>query len=656
MTLDTKAIQKAAMTPGTVTALLLGLIIGVVAFGIFIRPPATQAESAQFQKPYPMPHQYWATTDEFYVFASGGQQGGMYVYTVPSMKYLSEIPIFATDQAWGWTPENPEIRSLFTNPWTGDVVERGDTHHPAMSKTDGVYDGRWVFINDKMYGRIARVGLDTFRTEQILWMPNITGGVHGFHVGPDSELAVLNIEHEQVPDQVILDHLGLEVDLIEGPYVAGFNGVVIDGLPGGDGTMEVGWQVWSPWQHDMARIGWGASDGWIVNTSYNTERALSAVPMFGREQDYLYFWNIASIEQAIADGKYVTTEQAPDVPVISWEDVEVYMTEIPLNPHGLDISPTGKYILTSGKATTLVVAIDFDMVLDAIAAKDFQGEEFGIPILTTESIREATMDLGLGPTHIEFDNNGFAYIGFFVDSDAKKIAMGGPYAEKHGLEPWKVVDVLPAHYSIGHILVPGGDMAEPYGQYFIAMNKLAKDSFLPHGPLVTENHELYAIGDVPGKLVDQMPLGPETHYSQAIPVSLITDKVKGVYALPAETEPPRVEYDYTNEVVTVYMDVVRSWFTPDMFTVPQGWTVQMQMTSQEQALDITHGLALEGYDVVASLDPGEIKDLEFIADKEGVHWYYCIWFCSELHMEMRGRMIVIPQDEWTPDMEWQPAG
>jgi nitrous-oxide reductase len=137
---------------------------------------------------------------------------------------------------------------------------------------------------------------------------------------------------------------------------------------------------------------------------------------------------------------------------------------------------------------------------------------------------------------------------------------------------------------------------------------------------------------------------------------LITDKVKGVYALPAETEPPRVEYDYTNEGVTVYMDVVRSWFTPDMFTVPQGWTVQMQMTSQEQALDITHGLALEGYDVVASLDPGEIKDLEFVADKDGVHWYYCIWFCSELHMEMRGRMIVIPQDEWTPDMEWQPAG
>ncbi|MDP7545627.1 MAG: hypothetical protein QGG31_07650, partial [Anaerolineales bacterium] len=135
MTVDTQAVKKAVITPGIVTALVLGLIVGVVTFGIVLRPEVTLTGDSQFNRPYPLPHQYWATTDEFYVFASGGQQGGFYVYGVPSMKYLSEIPIFATDQAWGWTPENPEIRSLFTNPWTGEIVERGDTHHPSMSKT-----------------------------------------------------------------------------------------------------------------------------------------------------------------------------------------------------------------------------------------------------------------------------------------------------------------------------------------------------------------------------------------------------------------------------------------------------------------------------------------------------------------------------------------
>jgi nitrous-oxide reductase len=263
------------------------------------------------------------------------------------------------------------------------------------------------------------------------------------------------------------------------------------------------------------------------------------------------------------------------------------------------------------------------------------------------------MDLGLGPTHIEFDDKGYAYVGFFVDSDTKKIPMGGAYAELHDDEPWKVVDVIPAHYSVGHLMVPGGDSATPYGKYLVVMNKLAKDTFLPHGPLVTENHELTYIGETPGKLIDQMALGPETHYSQAIPVNLITPNVKGVYELPEVTETPRVEYDYDNQVVTVYMDIVRSWFTPGMFTVPQDWTVNITMTSQEQALDITHGLAMDNYDIVASIDPGEIKQIEFVADKDGVHWFYCIWFCSELHMEMRGRMIVIPQDDWTPDMEWK---
>ncbi|MAG35764.1 MAG: hypothetical protein CL878_05905 [Dehalococcoidia bacterium] len=651
MAIDGAALRRRFLSPGTVAASLAGLLIGVVVFGFIIRPTTSALSGAsEYGRPYPMPHQYWANTDEFYVFASGGQQGGLYVYGVPSMKYLSEIPIFAEDEAWGWTTEDPQVKAMMTNPWTGKVATRGDTHHPAMSRQNAEYDGRWVFVNDKMYGRVGRVDLDTFRTGQILWIPNITGGIHGHGIGPDSKLIGVNIEHEQAPDPVISNHLGLEVDPIKGPYVGGFVGINV----ADDGTMKNAWQVWSPWQHDMLRIGWGLSDGWVINTSYNTERATSAVPMFGSEQDYLYFWNLASIEKAIAERKYVTTPQAPDVPVISWKDVEVYMTTIPLNPHGVDVSPTGRYLLTGGKATTLVAALDFEKVLQAIQEKRFTGEEFGIPIIEQDFVRSATMDLGLGPTHVEFDDKGFAYVGFFVDSDNKKVPLGPPYTEKHGMEAWKVADVLPAHYSVGHLLVPGGDSASPYGKYFISMNKLTKDTFLPHGPMRTENHELYDVSQIPAKLIDQMALGPETHYSQAIPVAMIAPKTQAVYAPPTTVEQPRVEYDYDSETVRVYMEVVRSFFTPDAFTVPEGWHVVLKMTSREQALDITHGFAVDGYDVAVSLDPGEVKEVTLVADKPGVHWFYCLWFCSELHMEMRGRMIVIPEGEWSPALEWQP--
>jgi len=633
--------------PYLLATLFLGLLIGVGVSAPLIARPG-QAATNPYQRPYPFPHRYWAEKDEFYVFASGGQQGGLYVYGIPSMKLLAEIPIFTPDQAWGWRPEDPVGRDVLNNPWAGELVTVGDTHHPFISKTNGVYDGRWVFINDKMYGRAARVDLKTFRTAQVLWVPNIVGGLHGFHGSPNTDLLIANAELEQFPLEFVeyLRQRGVDLELIPGPYGSAVIGISV----AADGTMSNAWQVWGPWQFDMGRVGWGVSDGWIINTSYNTERAVETVGMFAREEDYVFFWRRKSIQEAIAQGKYITTKQAPDVPVIAWDDVEVYAAKVPLNPHGIDVSPTGRYMLAGGKATSLVTAIDFEKVLQAIEQKRFIGEEFGVPILDPDFVNAAVMDLGLGPTHIEFDDQGYAYIAFFVDSDIKKVPLGEPYTRKHGQEPWKVAEVIPVHYSVGHLMVPGGDMAQPYGKYLISMNKLAKDSFIPHGPLITENHELFSIGS-PTRLIDQAPIPPETHYSQAIPVEML--KPLEVYTLPAQVAKPGVEYDYANKEVRVSMTAVRSFFTPNYFTVPEGWRVKMTVTNVEQTLDITHGLAVEGHDVSLSLDPGQVREIEFVAERPGVYWYYCIWFCSELHLEMRGRMIVVPQGEWSPDKEWK---
>ncbi len=639
-------------TAKTLAAVFFGVFIVAVIFAI-ARPggPVTVVSggSAQaggkYQRPYPMPHQWWKKTDEFYVFASGGQQCGIYVYTLPMMKYLAEIPVYCNDNAWGWNTEDPKVKKMLTNPWTGQLMDRGDTHHPALSKTKGVYDGRWLFIPDKINPRVARIDLKKFRTEEIVWIPNTNGGLHGDHISPESDLFAVNFEHEQDPAPEIKQHLGVQVDPEKGPYLAGFAGIKVDQ----DGRMSNAWQVWGPFQTDLMRIGWGKSDGWIINTTYNSERATNTVGMFKKDHDYVFLWNRASIEKAVADRKYVTTKQAPDVPVVSWKDVEVYAVPIPLNPHGVDISPTGKYAMVSGKATSTVTAVDLEKALQAARDKKFIGEDNGIPILDPKVVYAAQMDIGLGATHIEFDDKGYAYIGYFVDSDVKKVTMGAPYTDLHKKEPWKVAEVIPAHYSVGHLLVPGSDTAKPYGKYLVVMNKLTKDTFTPHGPLITENHELFTIGDGPAQLVDQMPLGPETHYSQAIPVSLV--KPDMVYEIPDKIETPRVEYDYDKKEARVYMGVVRSFFTPDAFNVPQGWKVKMVLTSEEEAFDITHGFTIDGYNVALSVDPGEVREVEFTADKAGVYWFYCMWFCSELHMEMRGRMIVIPESEWSKDKE-----
>jgi nitrous-oxide reductase len=627
-------------------------ISGVFVVALFIAGCGSDQSTTSnpYKRPYPMPHQYWQDNDEFYVFASGGQQGGFYVYGIPSMKLLQEIPMFEPTAATGWTVANPVVRDMLTNPYTGELVLSGDTHHPSISKTDGKYDGRWIFVNDKTYARVGRVNLSTFRTEEILWIPNVNGGQHGTHINPNTDLLVANIELEQYPVKKIRDYLDLEIDEIKGPYVSCLVGVDI----AEDGSMKNAWQVWGPWQYDLLRVGWGEMDGWLVNTAYNTERSTNVVGMFERPEDYIFYWNIESIKQAIRDGKYITTDEAPDVPVIAWRDVEVYAVPCPLNPHGVDISPTGTYSAVSGKATTIVRFTDFRKVKQAIAEKRFQGEEFGIKIIERDFVAH-DVDAGMGPTHIEFDNNGFAYVGFFVDSDVKKLSLGEPYTAKHQMEPWQVVDVIPAHYSVGHLLIPGGDTAEPYGKYLVIMNKLTKDTFLPHGPLITENHELFNIEGESALMIDQMPLPPETHYSQAIPVELIKNKIQKTYDLAKDFGETGVEYDYQKKEVRVKMNSVRSFFTPDWFTVPQGWKVNMSVANIEEALDISHGLAITEHDVMESLEPGDVKNIEFTAKRDGVYWYYCLWFCSELHMEMRGRMIVIPESRWDQSKEWKAA-
>ncbi len=629
-------------------ALMLMVIAVLTGFG---RKEKEAEETGKYQRPYPMPHQYWYQNDEYYVFASGGQQGGIFVYTIPTMKLLSEIPVFKTAPNWGWTLANPEVEKLLTNPYTGEVGVMGDSHHPALSRKNALYDGRWLFINDKVHARVAMIDLSSFRTVEMLWIPNVNGGAHGLHTSPNSDLVVTNIELEQYPDKKIIDYLGLDLDFVKGPYVSTVVGIDV----AENGSMSNAWQVWGPWQYDMVRIGWGETDGWIVNTTYNTERATDLIGMFSKPDDYIFLWNIASIRRAIEEGKYITTDEAPNVPVISWKDVEVYAVPCPTNPHGVDVAPGGRYLLSSGKATTIVRMYDFTKIKQAIEQKQFADEDFGVPVIDNELVA-VDIDAGLGPTHIDFDNRGFAYVAFFVDSDIKKITLGEPWTEKHGMEPARIVEEIPVHYSVGHLMVTGGDTAEPYGDYLISLNKLTKDTFAPHGPLYTENHELFDIKGDRARLVDQMPLPPETHYAQAIPINMIAPNVKTVYReAPEDAESDvGVEYDYTRKEVIIKMNVVRSFYNPDHFTVPEGWKVRIRLTSLESVEDISHGFALTGHDIIESLDPGEVKEVVFTPKEPGVFWYYCIWFCSELHLEMRGRMIVVPENQWNRSMEWTP--
>jgi nitrous-oxide reductase len=182
---------------------------------------------------------------------------------------------------------------------------------------------------------------------------------------------------------------------------------------------------------------------------------------------------------------------------------------------------------------------------------------------------------------------------------------------------------------------------------------MAQDRFSPVGPLLPQNFQLIDIsGNTMQILYDlPIPLG-EPHYAQMIKA----DKLKTIQAyVPAGTNPYTDEKDpgavasgeerieRNGNKVDVYMSVIRSHINPDFIEVNQGDEVTIHVTSLEQAYDQTHGFTIDMYNVNLSMEPGKYDEIKFTADRAGVFPYYCTEFCSALHLEMEGYMLVKPK-------------
>jgi nitrous-oxide reductase len=402
------------------------------------------------------------------------------------------------------------------------------------------------------------------------------------------------------------------------------------------GEMSLAWEIqMPPFDYDLGDAGKAASEGWMFWSSYNAERATGKLEETAsqRDRDYIAAVDWRAAEKAVAEGR---ADNIGGAQVLDPSKVPgiVYLMPCGKSPHGVDVSPDGRYIIGSGKLQGVTTAFNFEKVQTAIRNKDFEGEEDGIPVLKYESIKDAEVEVGLGPLHTQFGPNGEAYTSLFVDSAIAKWNLG----------TWEVIDKVPMSYSIGHLAAAEGDTVAPDGNWLVGLNKLSHGRHLSVGPGQPESSQLVDITEEKMKLLSDTFTEPEPHYAQIVKA----DKLNPIEVYPKEeNNHPLAIWDVkeaglTSEGtnVTLKMIVVRSSFTPTDFEVNQGDTVTVAVTNIEQTTDELHGFGLLDYNINIVVDPGETKTVTFKADKPGVFPYYCTNFCSALHQEMQGYMIV----------------
>jgi nitrous-oxide reductase len=594
------------------------------------------------------------------MFSSGGQGGQVLVIGVPSMRILKIIGVFTPEpwQGYGYGGSSNEV---LAGGFIDDTpILWGDTHHPSLSETGGQYDGGFLFINDKANARLAVIDLRDFETKQIIKNPNAINDHGGAFVTPNTEYVIEGPQYAAP--------IGWEYSPIE-DYQETYRGLItfwaFDRMAGRIDTARSFQIELPPYWQDLCDAGKGPSDGWIFCNSFNSELAIGGVekgnPPFEagttkNDTDYLHIFDWRKAEAVYQAGKY---EMINGIAVISLQtaidEQLLHFAPEPKSPHGADVTPGGEYIVVGGKLDPHVTVYSFEKIQAAIARGGHDTDVYGVPVLPLDQVMEVQVELGLGPLHTVFDNQGYAYTSLFLDSAVARWTLGGPYDSLNADEPWSLIQKLPVHYNIGHITAVEGDTASPGGGFVVALNKWSIDRFANVGPLLPQNFQLVDVSR-PGdqmQLLYDMPIGmAEPHYAQIIRA----DRLKAWEVYPeigwnpetmsvdpnAITSAAEARIERNGNQVEIWSTVVRSHFTPEHVEIRQGDHVTWHMTSLERTRDATHGFALSGYNINLSLEPGETQTIHFVADRAGTYTFYCTEFCSALHLEMLGYMLVAP--------------
>lgn len=514
--------------------------------------------------------------DPYYAFLSGGKGGDVRVFGVPSMRLIKVIPVFNPSAQFSYARTTDENRKFLDS---SGGSKWGNTLFPVLSKTNGDYDGKLMFVQDEAHGRIGKISLKIFETDEVVKLPNMKTA-KALAVDPNTKYLMVGGQ-------------------LEGAAQNG-KGVVSFVDPQ---ELKVEFQLIGS---EVAMLDGGRDD----------QKAFGAVPQLaGQEGGAVAVYNLKAIEEAISNStKYQKLE---GIATIDADQATEVVTFIPIKGKvtEVSVSPDGKYVVAGGEGVKATV-------------------------IDTASLQVvAELDLGKDPRFTSFDGKGVAYTAVYGDSkvvkwDVTKAVSSKGSGQDYILESINV-NSKPVYLDLGD-----GRTNKPTGKYLVVYNQGGTDRFIDVKRDV-QNTQVIDISGKEMKLIMDSPVEPQVTDGVTVLASKLTP-------LDVFTQGPEAVLEGQNRIVRkgkevhVYMTSKRTEYGLEEIKVKQGDHVYLHITNIERTKDIIHGFTLTEYNVNMELPPGKTVNADFIADKPGVYWYYCTIFCSALHLEMNGRMIVEP--------------